>query len=106
MPNCNVLDVLVFATNVANSRFQTTWKPSFVCFEFYPAVVELSDTISLLFMSGGLRETQEQHKVLTRDCQLSSMIKLLMLISFLANSSRALNIFSSVKSWPIPFQVQ
>jgi len=34
------------------------------------------------------------------------MIKLLMLISFFERESRALKIFSSVKPWPRPFQVQ
>jgi hypothetical protein len=42
----------------------------------------------------------------TKDCQLSSMIKLLMLISFLASESSASNSFCSVRCCPIPFHVQ
>jgi hypothetical protein len=44
--------------------------------------------------------------MLTKDCQLSSMIKFEMLISFLDRDSSASNSFCSVRCCPIPFQVQ
>jgi hypothetical protein len=44
--------------------------------------------------------------MLTKDCQLSSMIKFVMLISFLDSDSSASNSFCSVRCCPIPFQVQ
>lgn len=53
MPDCDMFDVLVFATNVSNSGFQSSRKAGFVCFELDPPIIELSSTISLCFMSDG-----------------------------------------------------
>jgi hypothetical protein len=58
MPDSNVLNMLVLISYVADCRFQTSWEASLIGFELYPAVVKLSDPVSLLFMSDGLRATQ------------------------------------------------
>jgi hypothetical protein len=62
MPYCNVLDILVFAANIANGCFQTSWETGLVCFELYPTIVELGGTISLSFMSNSLRATKSTYE--------------------------------------------
>jgi hypothetical protein len=54
MPYCNMLEVFVLAANVTDGCFQTSWETGLVGFEFDPAIVELSGTISLAFMSNSL----------------------------------------------------
>jgi hypothetical protein len=52
----------VFAANVANGCFQTSWETGLVCFELYPTIVELGGTISLSFMSNSLRATKSTYE--------------------------------------------
>jgi hypothetical protein len=93
MPNCDVLDVTMLAADIVYRRFQTSWEAILVCFELYPAIVKLVTTIGLLCVSSDPHVDQR----LTNDCQLSSMIRLLMLISLFDRDSRAVKILSSVK---------
>jgi hypothetical protein len=99
-----MLDVLVLLADVTDCRFEATREPVFGCFKFDPSILELIATFVIL-VRVSIRSILPR-KILTKDCQLSSMIRLLMLISFFARDSNASKSFCSVRCCPIPFHVQ
>jgi hypothetical protein len=103
MPHCNVLDILVLAANVTNCGLEPAWETILGCFELNPGIFELITALVILQESA---RNPGLLMMLTKDCQLSSMIKFVMLISFLDSDSSASNSFCSVRCCPIPFQVQ
>ena len=105
MPDCDVLDVLVLAADVAHCGFETAWKTNLSCLELHPRIFELvASFVVLICMSIVFFARVNGQR--TRDCQLSSMMRLLILISFLASDSSASKSFCSLRCCPMPFHVQ
>jgi hypothetical protein len=132
MPDGDVLDVFVLGADVGNERLQATGEGFGLRFEVVPAVLPLAITaivdvlcptmsvISFLIRRIGSRGSSSGAAWVSREHmtpikgkkerkfdvrQLSSMMRLEMLILFSASVSRALRTFSSVNAWPREFQV-
>lgn len=70
MPYCNMSDMLVFLTDVADCGLQAARKATLIRFELGPGVVELSGTVSLSRISTsqvGGRTTYQRLPVIIND---------------------------------------